>query len=41
MADTITTLWRETFRKHGLTGPQIRDYEPAFMNDETEIARLL
>ncbi len=41
MADTITALWRETFRQHGVTRPQIRDYEPAFMNDETEITRLL
>jgi serine/threonine-protein kinase HipA len=26
MADKIMTLWRETFRQHGLTGPQARDY---------------
>jgi serine/threonine-protein kinase HipA len=41
MADKITTLWRETFRQHGLTGPQARAYETAFRNDETEIARKL
>jgi len=41
MADKISALWRETFRQHGLSGPQARDYEPAFMNNETEIARSL
>ena len=41
MGDKIAALWRETFRQHGLTGTQARDYEPAFVNDEAEIARSL
>lgn len=41
IAYQITEHWRDIFRQHGLTGTQARDYEPAFMNDETEIARSL
>lgn len=37
-ARRISGEWREAFRLVGLTGTPARDYEPAFMNDETEIA---
>ena len=41
MAEIIAASWRDIFRQHGLTGTQARDYETAFLNAETEIARLL
>ena len=40
-ADKITALWRDTFRQHGLTAQQARDYEPAIMNNETATAQSL
>ncbi len=37
-ARRISEEWREAFRLVGLTGTLARDYEPAFVNDENEIA---
>lgn len=37
-ARRISAEWREAFRLVGVTGSLARDYEPAFLNDETEIA---
>jgi serine/threonine-protein kinase HipA len=37
-ARRISGGWREALRDVGVTGVQARDYEPAFINDETEIA---
>jgi serine/threonine-protein kinase HipA len=37
-AQRISDGWREALREAGVTGVQARDYEPAFINDETEIA---
>jgi serine/threonine-protein kinase HipA len=40
-ARRISAEWREAFRLVGVTGSLARDYEPAFLNDETEIALAL
>lgn len=40
-ARRISAEWREAFRLVGVTGSLARDYEPAFLNDETEIALTL
>lgn len=37
-AERISAGWREAFRLVGVTGSLARDYEPAFVNDEMEIA---
>lgn len=37
-AHRISGEWREAFRLVGVTGTLARDYEPAFLNDEAEIA---
>ncbi|MGV1849195.1 type II toxin-antitoxin system HipA family toxin [Rhizobium sp. L80/93] len=40
-ARRISDEWREAFRLVGVTGSLARAYEPAFLNDETEIALAL
>ena len=40
-ARRISDDWREAFRLVGVTGSLARAYEPAFLNDETEIALAL
>lgn len=40
-ARRISDEWREEFRLIGVTGSLARAYEPAFLNDETEIALAL
>jgi serine/threonine-protein kinase HipA len=37
-AQRITNEWREALRLVGVSGSAARDYEPAFVNDQTEIA---
>lgn len=38
VAQRLSGGWREAFRLVGVTENLARDYEPAFVNDETEIA---
>lgn len=38
IARTIAGDWREEFRRVGVTGDRARQYEPAFQNDQSEIA---
>lgn len=40
-AQRISNGWREALKQVGLTGAQIRDYEAAFVNDQTDIALAL
>ncbi|MBV5263025.1 type II toxin-antitoxin system HipA family toxin [Pinisolibacter aquiterrae] len=40
-AQRISDGWREALRQVGVTGSLARDYEPAFLNAETEIALTL
>ena len=40
-AQRISDGWREALRQVGVTGSLARDYEPAFLNAETEIALML
>ena len=40
-AQRISDGWREALRQVGVTGSLARDYEPAFLNGETEIALAL
>ena len=37
-AQQISGTWREALRKVGLAGAQAREYEAAFVNDQTELA---
>ena len=37
-ARRISNGWRDAFRQVGVTGAQARDYEPAFVHDQSEIA---
>lgn len=37
----IFAEWREALRKFGLAGAPAREYEAAFMTDETELALTL
>jgi serine/threonine-protein kinase HipA len=37
-AQRISSEWRDALRLVGLSGSAARDYEPAFVNDQTEIA---
>lgn len=37
-AQRLSDGWRETFRQAGVTGVQARDYEAAFVHDQSEIA---
>jgi len=37
-AQRISDGWRETFRRAGVSGVQARDYEDAFVHDQSEIA---
>ncbi|WP_158928762.1 type II toxin-antitoxin system HipA family toxin [Acidisphaera sp. S103] len=38
VARRISDGWREALRRAGVSGAFARDYEPAFMNDQTEMA---
>ncbi|WP_370677296.1 type II toxin-antitoxin system HipA family toxin [Pleomorphomonas sp. PLEO] len=38
MAQRISGRWREALRQVGVSGALARDYEPAFVNDQTEVA---
>jgi serine/threonine-protein kinase HipA len=38
MARRVSDGWRETFRQAGVAGAQARDYEAAFLHDQSEIA---
>jgi serine/threonine-protein kinase HipA len=38
MARRVSEGWRETFRQAGVAGTQARDYEAAFLHDQSEIA---
>lgn len=40
-AQRISNGWREALKQVGLTGAQIRDYEAAFVNNQTDIALAL
>jgi serine/threonine-protein kinase HipA len=40
-ARRISDGWRDAFRQVGVSGARLRDYEPAFVNDETEMALAL
>jgi serine/threonine-protein kinase HipA len=37
-AQRVSDEWRDVFRQVGVTGAQARDYEPAFVHDQSEIA---
>jgi serine/threonine-protein kinase HipA len=36
-AQRASDEWRDAFRQVGVTGAQARDYEPAFVHDQSEI----
>ncbi len=40
-AQRVSTGWRDALREVGVSGAAARDYEPAFMNDQTELALTL
>ncbi|ABA05337.1 conserved hypothetical protein [Nitrobacter winogradskyi Nb-255] len=40
-AQRISDGWRDAFRQVGVTGARVRDYEPAFINEQTDIGLAL